>query len=123
VLDACVEFTGRVDAAGFFQQIDVLVTPSRAHETFCNVVMEAGCLGRPAIVSDSGALPERIAQGAGGWVFPAGDAFKLAQAMQHCIEHPEDVIAKGAGALQTRHSYSAQTQCTTFESLFQELLV
>jgi glycosyltransferase involved in cell wall biosynthesis len=121
-LNASVEFTGRVEAAEFFQHIDVLVTPSRAHETFSNVVMEAACLGRPAIVSDSGALPERVRQGTCGWIFPAGDAIKLANTMQHCIDNPEDVIEKGASSLQTRPNYSAQTQCTKFESLFQELI-
>jgi glycosyltransferase involved in cell wall biosynthesis len=117
-----VEFVGLVHAADFLNQIDVLITPSRAHETFCNVVMEAGCLGRPSIVSDSGALPERVAQGANGWIFPAGDAMKLALAMQYCIEHPDQVLVKGHAALQARSTYDVQQQCTSFESLCKELV-
>jgi glycosyltransferase involved in cell wall biosynthesis len=117
-----VEFVGLVNAADFLNQVDVLVTPSRAHETFCNVVMEAGCLGRPAIVSDSGALPERVAQGASGWIFPAGDAMKLARTMQYCIDHPDQVLVKGLAALQARPTYDVQRQCTSFESLCKELV-
>jgi glycosyltransferase involved in cell wall biosynthesis len=120
-LDA-VEFLGLVNAPEFLSSIDVLVTPSRAHETFCNVVMEAGCLGRPAIVSDRGALPERVEHGNSGWIFPAGDALELAKLMQHCIENPDEVFFKGKNAQSLRANYSSQVQCDKFEVLFQEML-
>jgi glycosyltransferase involved in cell wall biosynthesis len=116
-----VEFMGVVNAAEFLSNIDVLVTPSRAHETFCNVVMEAGCLGRPAIVSNRGALPERVEHGNSGWIFPAGDSQELAKLMNNCINHPQDVRSKGGNAQLLRDSYSSQVQCDRFETLFQEL--
>jgi glycosyltransferase involved in cell wall biosynthesis len=116
-----VEFLGVVNSAHFMNQIDVLITPSRAHETFCNVVMEAGCLGRPAIVTDRGALPERVMHGQSGWIFPAGDEIELAKVMRHCIDHPDEVVAKGLMALQSRNNYEAEHQCDQFELLFQEL--
>jgi glycosyltransferase involved in cell wall biosynthesis len=122
VQQTSVEFVGLVNAVDFLNQIDVLITPSRAHETFSNVVMEAGCLGRPSIVSDRGALPERVAKGASGWIFPAGEVIKLAQVMQYCIDHPDHVLAKGLVALQARPAYDAQQQCTSFESLCKELV-
>jgi glycosyltransferase involved in cell wall biosynthesis len=118
-----VEFLGVVNAAEFLSNIDVLVTPSRAHETFCNVVMEAGCLGRAAIVSNRGALPERVDQGNCGWIFPAGDVQELAKLMNHCINHPQEVRSKGVNAQLLRESYSSHVQCDRFETLFQELTV
>jgi glycosyltransferase involved in cell wall biosynthesis len=117
-----VEFLGVVNSAQFMTQIDVLITPSRAHETFCNVVMEAGCLGRPAIVSDRGALPERVMHGQCGWIFSAGDEIQLARVMGHCIANPGEVVSKGALALQSRANYEAENQCDQFESLYQELM-
>lgn len=118
-----VEFLGVVNAAEFLLNIDVLITPSRAHETFCNVVMEAGCLGRPAIVSNRGALPERVEHGNSGWIFPAGDIQELAKLMNNCIKNPSEVISKGLNALALRKNYSSQVQCDHFEALFKELMV
>ena len=123
VPETSVEFLGVVNAAEFISNIDVLVTPSRAHETFCNVVMEAGCLGRPAIVSNRGALPERVEHGNSGWIFPAGDIQELAKLMNNCIKNPIDVISKGVNARSLRESYSSRVQCDKFEMLFKEMLV
>ncbi len=117
-----IEFVGAVKGSEFLQGIDVLVTPSRAHETFCNVVMEAACLGRPAIVSDSGALPERVDGGATGWVVPAGDELAMTAALQHCLDNPNEVAEKGRRALATRPQYDAQHQCDLFEALLQRVL-
>lgn len=123
VPETSVEFLGVVNAAEFISNIDVLVTPSRAHETFCNVVMEAGCLGRPAIVSNRGALPERVEHGNSGWIFPAGDIQELAKLMNNCIKNPIDVISKGVNARSLRESYSSRVQCDKFEMLFKEMMV
>ena len=123
VPETSVEFLGVVNAAEFISNIDVLVTPSRAHETFCNVVMEAGCLGRPAIVSNRGALPERVEHGNSGWIFPAGDIQELAELMNNCIKNPIDVISKGVNARSLRESYSSRVQCDKFEMLFKEMMV
>lgn len=118
-----VEFLGVVNAAEFLSSIDVLVTPSRAHETFCNVVMEAGCSRRPAIVSNRGALPERVEHGNSGWIFSAGNVHELAELMNYCIENPSEVIAKGEFAWSLRENYSSKAQCEKFENLFLEMMI
>ena len=112
-----VTFCGVVNAAQFLAGIDVLVMVSRAHETFCNVVMEAACLGIPAIVSDRGALPERVFQGESGWVIPAGDHHALARAMAFCIANPVEVARKGQIGLDARLTYSQKTQTDQLEDL------
>ena len=109
-LTSQIKLEGVVKAADFLQGIDVLVTPSRAQETFCNVVMEAACLGIPAIVSDRGALPERVDFGVSGWIVPAGDSQALAKAMQHCMDNRDQVAARGAAALETRPRYDPARQ-------------
>lgn len=104
-------FLGRVDARQFYPQIDLLVVPSRAHESFCNVVVEAASLGVPSIVSDRGALPEKVEDGRYGWCFPAGDAHALAALLARCADAPEQVLETGRRALETRerHHHGAMT--------------
>ena len=103
-------------------RFDVLVTPSRACETFCNAVMEAACFGIPAIVSDRGALPERVDSGVSGWIFPAGDQQALAQPMQLCLDDREDVAERGAAALQTRSRYDPERQVEAWASVCASVL-
>jgi glycosyltransferase involved in cell wall biosynthesis len=67
---------------------DLAVFPSRAEETFGLVVAEALALGFPAIVSDRGALPERVGAGTerpAGAVVPAAQPAALATALQHLL--------------------------------------
>jgi glycosyltransferase involved in cell wall biosynthesis len=115
-------YHGVVDAAAFLAILDVLITPSRAHETFCNVVMEAGSLGIPAIVANRGALPERVADGEAGWLFPAGDAPALAALMRNCLEQPHAITVKGTAALALRDQYTAQRQTDAFEALCHDVM-
>ncbi len=61
------------------RQLDVAVFPSLCQETYGLVVEEALARGVPVVVSDAGALPERI--GAGGCVVPRGDTAALHTAL------------------------------------------
>ncbi|MEY4294638.1 MAG: hypothetical protein RLY82_326 [Pseudomonadota bacterium] len=117
-----IECLGIVKADNFLRKINVLVTPSRAHETFCNVVMEAASLGCPAIVSDKGALPERVAGGSSGWIFPAGNALALSQQMHALIEQPLEVAAKSQAAFNTRALYAPNLQIDRLEQLLADVM-
>lgn len=59
------------------------VFPSTSLETFSFVLEECFELGLPCIVSDLGALPQRV--GGGGLVVPAGDALALAEALRRIV--------------------------------------
>lgn len=59
--------------------LDVAVFPSRCQESYGLVVDEALARGVPVVVSDRGALPERV--GRAGVVVPAGDVAALAAAL------------------------------------------
>lgn len=109
--ETVVRFLGKVDAKAFYPQIDLLVVPSRAHESFCNVVVEAASFGVPSIVSDRGALPERVEDGRYGWCFPAGDVEALGNLLSQCALAPHMVHETGQRALETReqHRYDAIT--------------
>jgi hypothetical protein len=56
-------------------------------------------------------------------MFSAGDVQELAKLMKHCIDNPNEVIAKGEVARSLRRNYSSQVQCDQFETLFQEMMV
>ncbi|WP_298745135.1 glycosyltransferase family 4 protein [uncultured Microbacterium sp.] len=78
---------GWVDAADFFDTVDVLVVPSIVHESFGLVAAEAMAAQVPCIVSDAGALPEVV--GPRGDVVPAGDPGALADRIAEIAEREE----------------------------------
>jgi glycosyltransferase involved in cell wall biosynthesis len=74
-----------------YDSIDVLVLPSLAHEAFGLVVNEALAVGRPVIVSRSGALPELV-QEEFGIVVERNSVESLAQAMMRCADNPRSIV-------------------------------
>lgn len=75
-----VDMAGWVTPTDFFASIDLLVCPSVTAEAFGLVVAESMSARVPFVISDAGALPE-VAGDDYPWVFPAGDAQKLAIAV------------------------------------------
>ena len=117
-----VTYLGKVQAAEFLVGLDVLIVPSKAAETFCNVVMEAAACGVPSIVSDQGALPERIRHGETGWMFNAGDAEQLHQQILTCLQQPEQVCKKAQAAWALREESHPARQISAYHQLIQQLL-
>lgn len=68
------------DVRPFFAIADVLVFPSY-REGFPNVVMQAGAMGLPAIVTDINGCNEIIIEGKNGTIIPPKSAEDLMQAM------------------------------------------
>ena len=66
-------------------QMDLAVFPSLCRETYGLVVDEALHHGTPVIVSDAGALPERLA-GGGGIAVPTGSVEMLSNAIRGVVE-------------------------------------
>lgn len=82
------------DLTAFYRSLDVLAVPSVAApgwvEQFGRVAVEAMALGVPVVVSDSGALPEVVADA--GLVVPPGDADALHAALRRVAD--EDSLAE-----------------------------
>jgi glycosyltransferase involved in cell wall biosynthesis len=71
-------FLGTVDSRSFFEQIDVLVVPSRWREPFGRVVVEAGMAGVPVLIADHPGLKEAAERaGLQPLTFPGGDVGSL----------------------------------------------
>jgi glycosyltransferase involved in cell wall biosynthesis len=98
-VDAHVRFVGRVPEAekvAYYNLADLFVFPS-ALEGFGFAVGEAMSCGLPVVVAGAGALPELVADGAGGLVCPPGDAPAFVRAVLRLLEDAE--LRRRFGAL------------------------
>lgn len=68
---------------------------SSYREGFPNVVIEAGAMGLPSIVTDINGANEIIVDGENGVIVPSKDAKALEEAMKFFIENPDKVRAMG----------------------------
>ncbi len=88
------------------EDADVAVFPSRAMETHSIVVDEALMLGLPVIVSDVGAIAERV--GSRGRIVPAGDVDALRSALEDLVarEGRENLAHGDPGHVVTGEEYA-----------------
>lgn len=73
------------DVRPWFAAADALAFPSY-REGFPNVVMQAGAMGLPCVVSDINGCNEIIIEGENGLIIPSHDAPALYQAMKRMME-------------------------------------
>lgn len=78
------------DVRPYLMAADALVFPSY-REGFPNVVLEAGCLGLPSIVTDINGCNETIVEGENGVIIPPRNAERLTEAMDFFLSHPVEV--------------------------------
>lgn len=76
------------DVRPYFAISDCLVFPSY-REGFPNVVMQAGAMGLPAIVSNINGCNEIISDGKNGRIVPPKNRESLLEAMKEIIENPK----------------------------------
>ena len=87
-----VALTGWLDEKDIAQhlgQAHVMILPSFA-EGLPMVIMEAMASGRPVISTYVAGIPELVLPGESGWLVPAGDAARLAQAILDCARIDRD---------------------------------
>jgi glycosyltransferase involved in cell wall biosynthesis len=76
------------DKDAIYSQIDVLVVPSLAHETFSFVAREALLRGKPVVASAVGALAEAIVPGVNGWHVTPGSVTELSRVLSDVVHRP-----------------------------------
>ncbi len=79
-----VSFSGFVEPKAFFEQVDVLVTPSLWAEPLGRTVLEAYRVGVPVLGSATGGIAELIDDP--DWLSPAGDVPALAKRMAGVLD-------------------------------------
>jgi len=87
------------DVRPYLLAADVLVFPSY-REGFPNVVMQAGAMGLPSIVTNINGCNEIIIEGKNGVIIPPKDADALYVAMKNFVENPDQVKALASNARQ-----------------------
>lgn len=78
------------DVRPYLAASDVLILPSY-REGFPNVVLQAGAMGLPCIVTDISGSNEIIIPNKNGIIIPKQNTEALYQAMKYCIQHPDSV--------------------------------
>lgn len=101
------------DVRPFYAQADALVFPSY-REGFPNVVIEAGAMDLPSIVTDINGSREIIIDGKNGVIIPSKDEDALYQAMKQFVEHPDEVAKMASQArplVASRYEQGYVRQC------------
>ena len=97
----------------FLQAADAFVCPSRWAEAAGLVNLEAQACGLPVLASRIGGIPEYVADGRTGVLFPPGDAEGLAAAVRRLLDHPHRFRDMGLAAREsavTRFSTAARLE-------------
>ena len=93
-----IEFVGfQNDVRPFMAAADVLVLPSY-REGFPNVVMQAGAMGLPCVVTDINGCNEIIIPKENGLIVPPKDEVALYEAMKYAMEHSDEMRQMGERA-------------------------
>jgi glycogen(starch) synthase len=100
-VSGAVDFLGWLapgDVPGLLMSASVVVMPSRDHELFGLVALQAAQVARPIVASSLGGLCEVIADGVTGVLVPPDDEAALAAAVGALLEDPCRAQAIGAAA-------------------------
>lgn len=111
--DAIEAVGSQSDVRPWLAAADALVFPSY-REGFPNVVIEAGALDLPSIVTDINGSREIIVHGKNGIIVPPRNAQALLQAMTQFVQNPQATQAMAANARQmiaSRFEKSFVEQC------------
>lgn len=93
-----IEAVGRQpDVRAYYAEADALVFPSY-REGFPNVVIEAGAMGLPSIVTDINGAREIIIDGKNGVIVPPRNEEALYHAMKDFVEHPDKLKTMASNA-------------------------
>jgi glycosyltransferase involved in cell wall biosynthesis len=88
-VEARVKFWGvRAEVQPFYQAADACVCPSRWAEAAGLVNLEAQACGLPVLASAVGGIPEYVADGQTGLLFPPGDHKALAACVRRLLDDP-----------------------------------
>ncbi len=93
-------------------------------EGFGMATAEAMAAGVPVIVTSTGAAPELVADGVGGWIVPPRDPAALAAKILEALGAPDQLVQTGAQARQrATREYSvrscARALCDFYETLLE----
>lgn len=108
-LQNSVEFLGYLSAEAREQVLSraaALVAPSLWPEVACLSLYEAAALGKPAIASRVGAIPEFVADQETGLLFEPGDHQSMIAVLRRALADPDALSRMGSKAKENAQQYS-----------------
>ena len=105
--------------ADYLQVFTLFVLPSLM-ESSPNTLLEAMCMGLPAVCSNVGGVPECISDPR--YLVPPGDADALAKAMADALADREGLAMAGVNNLTFSENFSVGRKMDVMERLYTELL-
>lgn len=93
--ESIISVGSQKDVRPYYEESDALVFPSY-REGFPNVVLEAGAMELPSIVTDINGSREIIEEGVNGVIVPPRDENALYETMEDMVTHPEKVSKMSA---------------------------
>jgi len=97
----------------FYNQADCLILPSY-REGFPNVVLEAGAMKLPCIVTDVNGSREIISNNVNGLIVPSHNIEQLRSAIHYMLAHPQEAKQMGENArpiIEQKYEQSYVHQC------------
>ncbi|MEW5921856.1 MAG: N-acetyl-alpha-D-glucosaminyl L-malate synthase BshA [Bacillota bacterium] len=121
-VSARVRFLGtHVNPAPLLSCADLLVLPS-AKESFGLVALEAMACAVPVIAANTGGLPEVVADGQTGLLFPVNDCNALAAAMRRLLDDHDLHRRFAAASRQRAEQFAAGRIIPLYEELYGRLI-
>ena len=115
-------FTGyREDAVRIASCFDVFVLAS-IHEGLSIALIEAMALGKPAVVTSVGGLPEVVEDGKQGFIVPPADPGSLANRVVTLLRDRQLLNAFGAEAHRRAQQFDMLNAVQRIETVYEELL-
>ncbi len=111
----------RTDVARYLEAADLFLMPSR-WEGLAFALLEAMAHGTPVIVSDTGALPEVVADRVHGILHRTGDWRSLAESLNWALENPGAMQLMAQRALIRVQDFSRETMLEQTFGQFEQLL-
>jgi glycosyltransferase involved in cell wall biosynthesis len=120
-----VRFTGYLAGDALRQALAgarFTVLPSEWYEVFGQSLVESLAVGRPAIGARIGGIPEALAEGEDGLLFPPGDAEALAGCIRRLWDDPAEARAMGRrGRARVARAFGPEAHGTALEALYRGL--
>lgn len=104
------------DLLPWYAAADALVFPSY-REGFPNVVLEAGVMELPSVVTDINGSREIISDNHNGYIVPTHDAHAIALAVNKLIEHPDKAREMGRHA---RHNVISKFEASYIRQCYKD---
>ena len=109
----------QTNVAPILAQTDLLMITSRA-ESFSLAAVEAMACGVPVIASNVGGLPEVMAQGQTGYLFPVNDHEVAVQQALALLSSPNEYQKMRLAAVKQAHRFQVDKIIPMYEALYQE---